>query len=271
MKANEAFRFFKVRLSGRDAWSGTAIAALFNTLGMLLEIAIIRKIPGISAKPAVISALVGLVLLLVLITRRKSPSVKWASVIQLINNASVITVLLLTNPQFALLEKNWVPFQANKLGCLFAAIVAPTFWIGLLNILGFCLSGLLQFEFFFPPNVDALAIVEPWPLLAFGLAGVLTLIYRFRRAQLEQELARIEAQHFAIRRLTDAFMNIRDHMNSPLQVIELSVELLRDSKESAEPIINRIDRSVQNLREINSLLVQHEKQIDGQSWRVGRD
>jgi hypothetical protein len=142
-------------------------------------------------------------------------------------------------------------------------MVAPGFWVGLLSILAYCFSALLQFEFFFPSAVkERVASLEPWPTLAFGLAGVLALIYRFRRAQLEQEVARIQAQNFAIKRLAKIFLNIRDRMNTPLQVIELSVDLLRNSDEPVEPIVDRIDRSVHLLREINSVLVRHEKEIE---------
>ena len=263
-------RFYNTRLSPRDAWFGATVATLFHGLGMLLELAIIRKISAVSARPAFISAIVALLLLMVLLIRRKTPSVKWASVIYLVNAASVVTVLLLTNLRFATSEANWEPFQAAKLGCLIAAMVAPGFWVGLLSILAYCLSSLLQFEFFFPPEVKALvADAEPWPILAFGLAGVLALVYRFRRIQLEQEVARIQAQSFAIKRLASAFLNIRDLMNTPLQVIELSTGLLRNTNQPPKPLLDRIDRSVESLREINAVLVEHEKEIGWQSKTAG--
>jgi hypothetical protein len=136
----------------------------------------------------------------------------------------------------------------------------------LASILAFALSAVVQFEFFFPPELKArVAAIEPWPVLAFALAGVLALIYRFRRLHLEQEVARVQAHNFAIRRLARAFLSIRDLMNSPLQVIELSTGLLRQSKDAPIPILDRIDRSVESLREINSVLVQHEKEIEWQS------
>jgi hypothetical protein len=80
--------------------------------------------------------------------------------------------------------------------------------------------------------------------------------------QLELEVARIQAQNFAIKRLAMIFLSIRDRMNTPLQVIELSVDLLRNTDEPAEPIVDRIDKSVRRLREINSVLVRHEKEIE---------
>ena len=259
---------YNVRLSERDAWFGASIGALLNVLGMLLELAIVRKIPGTSTEPIIVSAFVGLMLLIVLFIQRKRPSVKLASLIYSVNTAAVVTVLVSTNLHFAVSERNWEPFQASKLGCLFAAMVAPGFHVGLLSILAYCLSAWLQFEFFFPPEIKArVAGAEPWPILAFGLAGVLALVYRFRQAQLEQEVARIQAQNSAIRRLANTFMSIRDLMNTPLQVIEFSVSLLRKSNESSRPTLDRIDRSVQSLREINSVLVQHEKEIDWQSKR----
>jgi hypothetical protein len=234
---------------------------------MLLEIQISRRTPGMSAKLPALSALVGLLLLLVLFIWRRTPSVRWACIIYSINTASVATVLGLTNLPMALAETNWVPFQASKLGCLIAAMLAPGFWVGLLSILAYSISAVIQFEFFFPPELRAQAAPEPWPIIAFALGGILALAYRFRRAQLEQEVARIQAQNFAIRRLANAFLNIRDLMNTPLQVIEFSVDLLRNSKEPAKPIIDRIDRSVQSLREINSVLVQHEKEIEWEARR----
>jgi hypothetical protein len=262
----QAFNFYKVCLSERDAWFGATLAALFNALGMLLEIAIVRKIPGVSAKPPTVSALVGLVLLLVLFIQRKRPSHKCASLVFSLNTASVVIALLSTNLQFAVWQRNWAPFQAIKLGCLVAAILAPAFWVGFLSILAYCLSALLQFEFFFSPVMKAqVAPDEPWPILAFGLAGILALVYRFRGAQLEQEVAMIQAHNFAIRRLTNASLNIRDRMNTPLQVIEISTDLLRNSNESPKQILDRIDRSVQSLREINSMLVRQEKAIESQT------
>jgi hypothetical protein len=265
-RSDRATAFYNIRLSERDAWFGATVAALFNALGMLLEVATVRKIPGISAKPAGISAFVALLLLTVLFIRRKTPSVQGASIIYLVNTASVITVLLLTNLQFAVSARNWEPFQAMKLGCLISAMVAPGFWVGFVSILAYFLSALLQFEVFFPPEIKAqVAAAEPWPMLAFALAGVFALVYRFRRAQLEQELARMEAQNFAIKRLAQAFLNIRDLMNTPLQVIELSIDLLRKSNDPNKPIIDRIDRSMERLREINSVLIQHENEIE---WQV---
>jgi hypothetical protein len=264
--SGRAVRFYNVRLSERDAWFAATIAVLFNGLGMLLEYAIVRKNPGIPGRPLAISAIVAVILLLVLLARRKRPSVKWAALIYLVNSAAVTFVLVSTNLQAAITQKHWVPFQANKLGCLIAAMLAPEFWVGLVSIFGYALSAVLQFDYFFPPEIQTrVDTAEPWPIIAFALGGVLVLIYRFRRVKLEQELAQFQAQVFAIRRLANAFLNIRDLMNSPLQVIELSVDALRKSDESQKPVLDRIDRSVQNLREINSVLVEHEKEIEWQA------
>ena len=214
----------------------------------------------------VVSAIVAFVLLSVLFVRRKRPSVAWASAIYLINATAVVIVLLMTNLHFAVWESHWDPFQASKLGCLVAALLATGFWVGLVGILVHSLSAYAQFQFFFPPELKArVAGSEPWPIFAFALAGVLAMIYGFRRAQLEQESVRVQAQNFAIRRLAHAFLSIRDLMNTPLQVIELSIDLLRKSNEPAEPLLDRADRSVESLREINSVPVQYEKEIEWQS------
>ena len=265
--ARPATRFYNVRLSEADAWLGATGAVLFNGLGMLIEIGIIRKVPGVSETPAVISALAALVLLAALVARRKTPSNRWANVIFLINTAAVVTSLLISNRQFALLEPRWSPFQATKLGCLVAAMVAPGFSVGVVSIAAHSLSAVLQLEYFFPPELRTMTADEPLATLAFGLAGMLALVYRFRRVQLEQELARIQAENFAIRRLANAFLNIRDLMNTPLQVLELSVDVLRNAREPLNATLDRIRRSVQRLMQINSILTQHEKEIEWQARR----
>src|SRR5262245_19877802 len=103
-------RFYQVRLSDREAWFGAMVAALFNALGMLLELAIVQKTPGIPQKPAAISACLALLLVVALFLSRRTPSTKLAYVAYLFTTVSVVTVLLSTNLHSAFLEKNWVPF-----------------------------------------------------------------------------------------------------------------------------------------------------------------
>ena len=262
-------RFYRVRLSDREAWFGAMVAALFNALGMLVELAIIRKTPGSPQKPAAISAFLALMLMVALFLGRKAPSAKWAYVAYSLTTVSVVTALLSTNLHFALLEGDWVPFQESKLGSLAAAVVAPGFWVGLVSILGYCLSATIQVQFFFPPELKTqTATIEPWPTLAFGLAGVLAIVYRFRRIQVEQELARVQAQNAAIRRLARVVLDIRDRMNTPLQVIELAADLLRSSSRPPAAMLRHIDRAVSCLRQINTVLVRHEKQFEREArWR----
>jgi hypothetical protein len=257
-------RFFNVQLSPRDAWLGATAAASFNMLGMWIEVAIVRKL-GVPVTAPIVSSLVGLALLVVLYVWRHAPSVRWASVLYLINTSSVIAALLWTNPQFAVSVAYWDSFQATKLGCLVAALVAPGFWVGVVSILAHCLTAVAQFEFFFPPEVKAKIPAEPWPLIAFGLGGLFALAYRFRRFQLEQDVARIQAQNLALKRLAGAFLNIRDLMNTPIQVIDLSVDLMRKSNEPFDLNLDRIERSVASLKEINAVLVQHEQEIEWES------
>ena len=67
-----AIPFYNVHLSEREAWLGATVAALFTVLGMLLELVVVRKAPGVSATPAAVSACVALVLLIVLFIQREN-------------------------------------------------------------------------------------------------------------------------------------------------------------------------------------------------------
>src|SRR5215468_8357457 len=92
-RSTQRLSFYNVVLSDREAWFGVTIAALFNVVGMLLELAITREVPGVAERPSVAAATVGVILLIVLFIRRKTPSVKSANVVYLINTAEIVTAL----------------------------------------------------------------------------------------------------------------------------------------------------------------------------------
>jgi hypothetical protein len=243
----------RTRVSAPGAYTETAIAALVNLTGLPLELLIGRDIPGIPNWPAYLSMAVGFAVLSVLFLTRKRQSWELAVALFLINGLAVVTALFLRDPYYAATGAAWVPFQASKLGCLIAALLAPGFWAGGVMIGLHAGSSVLAYALFPEALKGGLALGEPVATIAFGLAGLLTLVSRFRRIQIEERLVRTQALALETERFARTVLWMRDMMNTPLQVIEFSVALLREDAGHADAI-KGLNNAVKRLNELNLIL-----------------
>ncbi len=256
--------FYNAQLAPADAWTSTAVAALINFFGMILQLGI-QDVPNLPYLPMLVSAGVGGIVFLLHLRNRKNPRNSSSYVFYLINLAAVFTALFILNPYFAAGPKPWVPFQANKLGCFVAAVIAPGFWVGALSISMHSLGSAVQYLYFSSELKARVAYAEPWASLVFGVVGFLALVYRFRRVVLENELtiARVNAQ--ADHRMAQAFLMIRDRMNTPLQVLELGVSMLRSHTKPEKETLDQIERAAHCLQELNQLLNKPELETEPES------
>jgi hypothetical protein len=67
-----------------------------------------------------------------------------------------------------------------------------------------------------------------------------------------------------LRELANAYMRIRHFMNTPLQTITWSIDLLKAAPEQPKETIDNIESALVDLRAMNRILSMHEKNID---WR----
>jgi hypothetical protein len=235
---------------------------------MALELGIGRGTPGIANWPVYVSQLLGCAILILLFFQRNRPRTSVAATLFLANAMIVCFALYMRHAFYAnaSLSHPWVPFQANKLGCLIAALLAPNLGVGLLAIAAHAGSSVWQYEFFSPAIQSHLAFAEPEATLAFGLAGVLTLVARIRRIQADQDAAAIKAQADATKNLAKTILRLRDSMNTPLQAVDLSTTLLDQHSDQQENALKCIKNAVSSLREINLALQEYEKDF---KWNPG--
>jgi hypothetical protein len=252
----------RFQLQTQNAWTATAVAASIHVAGMMLELLLGRTLPSMPIWPSLASATLGAVLLVVLLLRRKAATIRVCSWLFLINSIAIAAALFVTHPYYAALGQKWVPFQANKLGCLITALLAPSFWVGLASIA--TMAGLAVFQFYlFPGEVrENLAVGEPWTTAAFAMSGVILLWYRLKRMEMERLLVVMHAEAAAIRDTARTFMRLRDLMNTPLQTIELSIEILRRKQGGLEPTLARMKSALKRLRKLNGLLAKYEARLN---------
>ena len=151
-------------LAARHAWRGAFTAAALNAAGMCADYLLARDIPTMPIYPYAMSVLVGIALMLFLLIRRQHATVRLASAVFLVNIGAILVALWVTSGHWATTAA-WTPFQANKLGALSAAMLAPQLGVGLAAIAGFAAIALGKYFVLDPDIQRGFPVGEPWLIL----------------------------------------------------------------------------------------------------------
>ena len=253
-------------LATRHAWRGAFFAAALNAGGMSVDAFLARGIPGMPTYPNVMSAVVGIGLMLFLLIRRQRATVRLGSIAFLINTGAILIALWITSGHWAATGPAWTPFQANKLGALAVPMLAPQLWVGLTSIAGFALMAVAKF-YFLPPDIQrGFPIGEPWFVLVFAAFAAVLLVFRCRGLALEREMLRVHAEAESAEHLAQTFLRLRDYTNTPIQTIAFTTELLRAEHHDLKPVLERLDRAVEKLAELSVALTRYEH---AHNWSPG--
>jgi hypothetical protein len=243
-------------LEARHAWRGALVAAALNAVGMPFDYFLARNVPNMPFYPSALSALVS-VGLIVLLLMQRHPTVRFSSVVFLLNITVILAALWITSGYWAS-TRAWTPFQANKLGALAVPLVAPELRVGLLAIAGLAGTAIAKFYVLDPEIQRRLPVGEPWFVLIFAMFGGVLLVYRLRGLAFERHVLRLQAEAAVAAEVARGFLRLRDYANTPIQTIVFATELLRRRHPDLEPILLRIDRATARLMEISRALKSYE-------------
>ncbi len=255
-------------LATRHAWRGAFVAAALNAMGMPIDVFLARDIPTMPTYPDVMSALVGVGLMVLLLIRRQRATVMLGSAVFLANTVAIVIALWITSGYWAASGRGWTPFQANKLGALAVSMLAPQLGVGLAAIAGFAAMAIGKFYVLEPEIQRGLPVGEPWFILIYSLFGAVLLVYRLRGMALEREMLRVQAEAAAAERLARTFLRLRDYTNTPIQTITFTTELLRAKSRGLTPILGRLERAVDKLTELGHALNRYEH---AHTWSPGEE
>ena len=258
-----------VPLPEQDMRLGTILAGAFNSFGMLLQLMILRHLPSVPRWPAYLSIAVGAIIMSLLLLGGLKGKTKVVQALFVLNAGFVSFALYDIYSYFSSTAQYGVPFQATKVGAVIAGLLAPGFLPGLFAIGIHVGSSTFQILRFGPETQVAIGPEEPWGVLAFGLAGCFILFYRFRVHQLELTARIAHAEAESTRRLAEAFLKLRDLMNTPVQSIEIAASLLGKESPKQTEIVQKLQRSCERLREINRMLKKYEHQLEWKEERGG--
>jgi hypothetical protein len=262
---NDWKQLWVTQLEVQNCWSASVIAASFNIIGMASAFFIVYVVPPLPTWPALVSTSVSLLLLFSLLAFRKNATVRFCSIMYLLNNLNAVWSMFVMQPYLAAQGTRWVPFQANKLSCLVAALLAPSFPVGILAISLMGGSALGQFYLFSPEVRGGLAIGEPFAMLGYAIIGALVLWHRMERVIAERNSVVSQAEAIAARKFTNALLGLRDLTNNPLQTIEFSIEFLRRKTPDQIPALDRVTKALRDLRRIDEVINVYESQL---TWEV---
>lgn len=251
----------------RLAWQRTLAAFLLNLVGMPLEIVMRRSVPGIPVWPSIVSMAISGALLMILVQRRHRASVRLTSWMFLIHNVGIVSAIWVTSGYFALGSGSWIPLQANKLGAVIVAAVAPEArFAGAVSIAMFVVAALAKaWTLRTVPALAPLFGLEVATILMFGLFASLLLLHRSRSDRLRDGLVDAQAKSQAMSALAHRLLAISDLANTPLQILELNVPLLA-TDESQQSIV-RIERAISTLRSWHRILDREATQLNwSEEW-----
>lgn len=261
-------KFFQAKLLPQAAWTDTCLAISMNILGMSLQMGFSRAVPEVPLWPSVSSVVLGCIFFLFMLSQRGRSTLRVCYTVFLLNSLTVIAALWVRDSSLAQQGMSWVPFLPNKLGTLIVGLLAPGFWIGLIGIAFHVISVTVHLEFLPSEIRSRTPVGEPLATLAFALAAVMVLISRYRRIQLEMEALNFKAQSLAAKNLALTVLRMRDLMNTPLQIVEFSVSLLRQKSGYEETALQSMENALEHLNELNRHMKKYEGAVDWSSAEV---
>jgi hypothetical protein len=255
----------------RYAWRGALVACGLNAIGLPFDLVLGREVPNMPVWPSLASGAAGALLAIVLLVRRRRPAARLAMAVFMLNTAVILVALWITSGVYAAAPDRWIPFQANKIGALAAAVLAPDLATGLISISGFVGMVLLRYMTLPVAQQQRMPIGEPWTILIYGVFAFAILAYRVHSVALARRVLRMRTESIATQRLARTFLALRDFTNTPLQTIELAAKILRARCPEVAPVVDRIDRCIDRLYRLNHAFSVYESQIEWTEKEVSPD
>jgi hypothetical protein len=236
------------------------VACALATVGMLLDLKMVRANPSIPAWPHLATAALGATLLGVMLAGKRTRGFTALAFVAI--NVAMSVVFWISDNHLAVEVRDWQPFRPYQIGVLLVAVLAPSpVWAGVSSILVFTVVPLVHLALFSPATRAHLPANVPWVMMAYGISAMTMLIYRLRHLAAERALVRASTEAAALHRLARSFLALRDLANTPLQTLALGLRLLRERENGNEypgpptdVVLDRMRRALERLRESHRLL-----------------
>jgi hypothetical protein len=198
--------------------------------------------------------------ILILLAGRRRRLLWLSSLAFFLNNAVAVTALWSANTALAM-TRSWAPFQAEKLGLLAVAILAPPSMVaGIGSIATLAASPIAQFYLFDRETRERFPS-EPWAISIYAVFALLLYLYRLRARALAHKMQDALLTAASLEKLSRVLLAFRDFSNTPLQVLRLTAEVMVVRCPQAGRLVDRMTRALDRLEELNSIVSRYEEQV----------
>jgi hypothetical protein len=248
-----------VAVDPRSEWQLASAMACIAGVGTLVFLLV--DLRGVGVRP--VELIVRIVHLLIfagvgvwLWARRRRPTRRLATIAALTMWAPYFVTLWLSEETAALAGHPWGPFVGHKMLFIGTAVIIPgSPWFGAAMLLALGLHALALWFYLDLGTASAdLPLDEPWATVGYlCVAGVLYGV-RIHQGRVEHELARVRAEAKSLEVSTEVLIVLHDLMNTPLQVLELAIALLRQRRLGDDPVINAAVHALARLQVLRDQL-----------------
>jgi hypothetical protein len=235
---------------GKHDWYGPAVACALSATGMSLEVVFVRSIQGVPWWPNVLCAGLALVLLVLMLAGWRSR--RFTAVAFVAINLAMVAAFWITDDRLVTVLPHWTPFRPHQIGVLAVALLAPPgLWAGVVSQVAFLFGAVGHYYWFDAATRARLPVGTAWVTVAYGVAGVTLLVYRLRSIAAERARVRSQSEAAALEQLARSFLALRDLANTPLQTLEVGMDLLQPGADAVERrvVIERMRRALDRLRQ----------------------
>lgn len=153
------------------------------------------------------------------------------------------------------LNQPFTPFFGFKLIAIIVALQAPIIqWVGWSTLLFLFTAPVVQFLTWTNEQREILSLQEPWFTASVIIACGFIYYQRLRIIEMIRREAKLEESALQLRRFAHLLLGTQHLMNTPMQIIESGVDLIRFKSPEVEPIVNTIEKSLNPIRRISRLM-----------------
>jgi hypothetical protein len=138
-------------------------------------------------------------------------------------------------------------------------LAPPVLWVGVAGIVIVSLAGTIQYLTFSSEVTSHVVGKEPWTIIFSTVYAIIFFLLRFRAAQLENREVRYRIENIIAKHLAKRLINLKDLTNSPLQTLKMNLVILRKKHPAEVKILDRFERSIDRLLEVNMAAQKEEK------------
>lgn len=153
------------------------------------------------------------------------------------------------------LNQPFTPFFGFKIILIIVALQAPVVqWVGWSTLLFLFSAPIVQFLTWTDEQRLILSVQEPWFTSTVAIACGFIYFQRLRIIEMVRKEAQLEEAADQLRRFAHLLLGTQHLMNTPMQVIESGVDLIRIKNPEIEPIVKTIEKSLGPIRRISRLM-----------------